>query len=88
MKFTFIGESVKPPCETYHTRGSFELPTKTTLEFEAEDVDIVVLQLKPFLQGCGYKIDGEIAYKEPEDVSPGTETTDGLREELHRKAGK
>ena len=88
MKFTFIGESVKPPCETYHTRGSFELPTKTTLEFVADEIDIVILQLKPFLQGCGYNIEGEIEYKEPEEVSLGTETADRLREELHGETVK
>jgi len=87
MKFTFIGDSVTPPCETYHTRGLCAIPTKTTLEFEAETIDIVLLQFKQFLQGCGYVVDGELEIYRDE-TSPGTEITDRLREELHRKAGK
>ena len=71
MKFTFIGEYNTPPCETYHTRGASEIPTKTTLEFEAEVIDTVLLQFKQFLQGCGYSVDGslEIYEEQPKERS-------------------
>ena len=87
MKFTFIGDYVTPPCETYHTRGLCAIPTKTTLEFEAETLDTVLSQFKQFLQGCGYVVDGEIEIYRDE-TSPGTEVTDKLREELHRGSQK
>ena len=87
MKFTFIGDHANVPGETYHTRGCYVIPTKTTLEFEAETIDIVLLQFKQFLQGCGYVVDGEIEIYGGE-TSPGAEITDRLREELHRGSQK
>jgi hypothetical protein len=33
---------------------------KTTMEFEVDQIEDVLMYFKQFLQGCGYDIDGEL----------------------------
>lgn len=64
MKFTFISQFVPDQLDRSN------IPSKTTLEFEADSLDQVLGQLTEFLRGAGFYFDGrvdivddEISYK-------------------------
>lgn len=58
MKFTFISE--------FQGFGS----PKTSMQFEADSLEDVLMYFKDFLQGAGYVIDGDIDVIPPEQELP------------------
>jgi hypothetical protein len=57
MKFVFTAEHEAP---LYSLINSKHRGTKLTMEFEAEDLEVVLSEFQDFLQGLGFHFDGQL----------------------------
>jgi hypothetical protein len=71
MKFELIGQQYNYLSLTDRRPG-----TKTTIEFESENLEDVLEEFAMFLRGCGYVIDGRLDVVSDEEFYGTNTSTD------------
>jgi hypothetical protein len=62
MKFTLVGQH--PVYSSFTHQKTSDFGDKITMEFDAEELDVVLENMAMFLRGCGFIIEGPLTVEQ------------------------